>query len=306
MSRKIVIEPTFCEAHFLDAHIQNVCDYLKPDIFIFVEGMFPKGPENTTKDIEEFKKKWTLDGTRGFDFPDVRRIIIENSERYPGTVFVLIPMEYPADTATDDAYYLAFTSWLKEIEVHPTDLIFALETDLFFTKNRAEEVLAVAETLGPDKWLGTTYASFFESPQIIFERGEKDRYRKLVNRYGTGEGWHKLFRLFFWEEKYRHLIDARHFRLFHYEWIRPGKYWDMRVDQLARDPEVWERASNLRELIRENAHNLAGISTSLNIPGNTKWERLLYLPDVSILDHPPHIRTHSNWVKYYPPVRSIK
>ena len=49
MSKKIVIEPCFNEAHFLEFQIPNICDYLCPDVFVIAEGMFPTGPEGLIK-----------------------------------------------------------------------------------------------------------------------------------------------------------------------------------------------------------------------------------------------------------------
>ena len=77
-------------------------------------------------------------------------------------------------------------------------------------------------------------------------RGD-DRARKLAIRYGTGKLWDDLFKVFFWEDNYRHMLTNYKLHLFHYEWIRPGEYFNARVSQLNRTPELWENALALRD-----------------------------------------------------------
>ncbi len=133
MSRKIVVEPCFAEAHFLERHIYNVCDYLQPNVFVIAEGMFPHGPENTLGNTQNFSEQFTLDGKRSFDFHEMKAAVERCQRSYPEIEFHLLEMDYrDIDTAT--AYYEAYTSFLNVISVSPTDIIFPLECDLFFTE----------------------------------------------------------------------------------------------------------------------------------------------------------------------------
>jgi len=289
--RKIIVEPTFMEAHFLDAHIRNICDYIYPNIFIFIEGCFPKGPESTTQNMNEFKTHYTLNGYRGFDYEQVKKIIFENSQRYPNTSFLLIETNYDINMETADAYYYAFTEWLKYVDVGPDDLIFPLETDLFFTAAQADLALSLAVRLSPDEGIGSSYISYFESPQVVFP-WSGERIRKLAIRYGSGGLWHKLFKVFFWENKYKHMLKNYNLKLHHYEWIRPGKYFDARVAQLNRDEKFWQCVKEARMLIQEHPEG---------------WKECISESDVFPLEwkaitkevHPPHIYGHENWERYY-------
>ena len=81
MSKKIVIMPTFCEAHLIKHQIPNIIDTIEPDYIIYNEGMFPTGPENTTNVDEKFLNEYTLDGKRGFDFEELQEIIHEAQKK---------------------------------------------------------------------------------------------------------------------------------------------------------------------------------------------------------------------------------
>jgi len=301
MSRKIVVEPTFCEGHFLDAHIKNVCDYLKPDIFVLAEGMFPKGPESNIKDVEKFKDTYTLDGHRGFDYELVQQIIDDNKKLYPNTDIRLIEMNYPIEYDANHAYFDAYTSFRNIIDVKPDDIIFPLESDLFFSKQQADTILQLISILKPDEGYGSTFKLFFESPKVnIPGYHGQGRKRKLVYKYGAGKLCEILARGNAKESYHAHLkwVDLQ---LFHYEWMRPGKYWDMRFTQLNRPAHVYALLKNAKELIQHFGINADIKILKQSLEAMKGWDGSFTLSTNSLSkkDHPKHIWNHPNFIKYF-------
>ena len=298
MGRKIIIEPTFCEAHFLDAHIKNMCDYIKPDIFVLAEGMFPKGPENNTESLSSFAGKYTKDGDghRGWDFDEVTQIIRQNGALYPDIDFYLLAMNYDADMTTERAYYEAYTSFRRVVPPLPDDIILPLESDLFFTEEQANQILTLAEGLEFNEGFGSTFKLFFESPKVCIPgAGNGGRKRKVAYVYGDGKLC-EVIALGNFTESYHAYITWHDLQLFHYEWIRPGKYWDMRFDQLSRKSYVYEALKRARVLIE---HDPPHLKEDLETMVGWEGSFTLVANDLKIEDHPKHIRKHPNFIKYY-------
>ena len=293
--RKIVIEPSFMEGHFMDAHIHNICEYLHPDIYIVAEGMFPKGPESNTINITKFKESYTIDGHRGFDYQLVQQAIDDNAKRFPEITFMLIDMDYGPNMKTSEAYYQVFTRFLKHVQVFPDDIIIPLECDMFFTEDQANTTLKAIEKLKLDQGLGASCKSFFEAPYVIFARESTARTRKLAFRYGTGQLYDSVMKIFFWEDTYRHLLHNIDLQLFHYEWIRPGKYFEARIAQLNRQDSLWAEARDARDFIYEKPP-MEELLAHLPI-FNKNWSIKYDAHD--IIDHPKHIRNHETWKYYY-------
>ena len=301
MGRIIAIEPTFCEAPFLDAHIKNVCDYLKPDMFIIVEGMFPMGPESTIvgDHQKKFIEKYTLDGHRGFDWEEVKKICESCAELYPDIDIQLVAFDHAEDTGTPTAYYNIFTHFLDDVEIKSNDIILPLESDIFFTESQAIKTLQLIPEIKEGTGIGTTYVNFFETPKYSSSRA---RGRKLAFRYGDGELYHKVMKYFFWEAEYVPLLSKVHdLQLFHYAWMRPpGLYFDIRLDQICTPTSKLGRLHTalLRafELFEEDPPDLQLIlDVEVNAPDHPDFQ----LIPVAYEDHPKHIRKHPNFIKYY-------
>ena len=117
MSKKIVIIPTFCDAHIIKYQIPNIIETINPDYIIYNEGRFPAGPESNTNVTAEFLKEYTLDGWRGFDFEELTQIIEENQKKYSDTTIILNKMNYPVETTSAiDCFTLACTNF-KELGI---------------------------------------------------------------------------------------------------------------------------------------------------------------------------------------------
>ena len=306
MYKRIVVEPCFADAHFLRGHIQNVCEYLKPDLFVIAEGMFPAGPENNTANLENFKQKYTLngDGKRSFDFREMTDIVTECIQRYPDVQIHWILMDY-GDKNTKECYIDAYHSFLQVIDpvdISPETLIFPLETDLFFTEAQAVAVLIDAEALKPGEGFGSVFHEFYESPRVYFNNNE--RVRKLVFKYGEGTLYHNVIAGNF-EDKHSPkssgfspdcYIPIRPFQLFHYQWVRPKTYSDFRISaQLNRSPKVIKQYIHAREVIRAQKSTLT--QQDLNLVSDKGF--VLTLNNLRLKDHPKHMWRHPNFEYYY-------
>ena len=205
-------------------------------------------------------------------------------------------MNYEENMQTERVYFEAYTSFKRVIKVQPDDLIFPSETDLFFTEDQAKQILTQANNLKPDEGFGSTFRLFFESPRVsIPGYGGQGRNRKVAYRYGTGN-LSNILALGNSKESYHAYIKWVDLQLFHYEWIRPGKYWDMRFAQLKRTPCVYEGFKKAKALIESDPPHLKeDLETMVGWEGSF----ILAANDLKIEDHPKHIRKHPNFIKYY-------
>ena len=81
-NKKIVIIPNFAESHFIKLQIQNLIDTIDPDIIIYNEGLFPKGPENKLNLTKGFKEEYCYEDTNlGFDTLETQAVIKKYQEK---------------------------------------------------------------------------------------------------------------------------------------------------------------------------------------------------------------------------------
>jgi len=290
MGKRIVVSPCFNELHFLKRRIPNVCEYLQPDYCILADGMFPRGPENRTQggDLDTIIKNYTLEGKGklSFDFKELKQFLNECSKKYPNTKFVLLPMDYDKGVNHEQAYYVTYNIFKKILTPSPDDLIFPLECDVFLTETQAQELLSQCESLEPNHSLMSNYYQFFESPKVAMTT---QRYRRLAYRYGNGSVWgcYKQF-------------GSSHdsgIRAFHYEWIRPNRYFELRLLQLSRGYTSVLR--ELRSIIRSKPDNLGKSLVAATAKLGPKQRDLgLIVSPLQLSEHPLHFQTHENF-EYY-------
>jgi len=292
--KRIVIEPCFNEVHMEKLHIRNLCDYFKPDVYIIAEGIFPAGPENKMdkKAYNAFVNKYTLDGVRSFDFEELKQEIEKCKVEYPNTEFHLIEMSYPTGQTTDKTYYELFTFFINGlVEVGPDDIIIPSEADMFFTKEQAIKCNNLIDLLPPNRGFGSSYLNFFESPKVqkIIRFG-----RKVAFRYGDGSFYKQVMEKFLWEPEYCKILPIHDFRTFHYEWVRPDKYFTMRVEQVPRE---WsDEFIKARDLIRTKPKNLA---YRLSSEIQQRWTFELSVVNLKKEQHPVHMHAHESFKYYY-------
>jgi len=205
-------------------------------------------------------------------------------------------MDYQEGIETAQAYFEAYTSFKMVVDPKPDDVIFPLESDLFFTAVQALQILHEVESIKVDQGFGSTFRLFFESPKVsIPGYGGQGRQRKVALRYGSGQLMDMIAHGNF-KETYQPHLQWFDWGLFHYEWIRPNEYWDLRMSQLSRRPITYGALKQARYIIEKNVPNLKQALESLQ-----GWDGSFTLTtnDMKLEDHPFHIREHPNFVKYF-------
>jgi len=296
MSKRIVIEPCFNELHMEKLHIRNMCDYFTPDVYIIAEGIFPTGPEDQMKSgpYKEFAKEYTLNGggKRSFDFEELKTEVDKCRKEYPNIEFHLVEMSYPQSQTTDKTYYQLFTFFIDTlVGVEPDDIILPSECDMFFTEEQAHQCNQMINALRPNEGFGSSYLNFFESPKVqkVIRFG-----RKVAFRYGDGSFYKKIMGQFLWEHIYAKMIPIHDFRTFHYEWLKPDYYFDMKIKQV---PRAWyDQVVKAKQLIRSKPDNLAH-RLSTEIAQRHTFE--LSVVGLEKEDHPKHIWEHESFKRYY-------
>ena len=287
----IIIEPIFNEYPFLKFQIDNLCKVLKPDYFFLIDGMFPNGPENTFKDEDKinFIKKYTLNGKgkSSLDLKKVEKLVNKKKKQYTNTLFYLIRADY-GDTTTKEAYYKAYTYFENFINIGENDIIFPLEADLFIHERDKEKLIKFMKKSRKNRGYCANFLRFFESPSILLT---KKRLRKLFFKYGNGKIYYKAMKMNFGERYHRILrIKKINMSVYHYEWLRCGKYLDMRIDQLKpkRGPEFEREIKESIKFIKENYKELYKFNEQLRKYGlvyDGSFNKKMNHPE-TILNHP--------------------
>jgi len=295
MSKKIVIEPYFNEAHLARHHIGNLCEYLKPDVYVIAEGLFPAGPEVNKGTVPDHViQQYTLngEGKRSFDFEELQKIVADYRKQYPHIEFYIVENDYTGLDVTE-CFGKAYTSFEQVIKPEVDDIIFPSECDVFITEEQGKKILKLCETLEPNQAFCCTYLLFFESPRIHWAAAMSDA-RRIAYRYGSGRLWGNYDGVPGTPSMYG--LDPVHpLNLFHYKWIRPNRYWDFRKEQIVRNEE-WERQiEKVRSIIKEHRHDVTNINNKLA----PILQGRFYLSSLTAEDHPKHFREHESFVYYY-------
>ena len=300
MDKKIVISPVFCETHLIKFQIPNIIDTINPDYIIYNEGMFPKGPESSTTVNDEFIKNYTLDGKRGFDYEELKEVISEAQKKYPNTKIILNEMNYPDGLDAPNCYRLACSNF-KElgIDIEEGDYIFPYEGDVFHLESAKDEIDGYLEQLQPDTGFTSTWIDFVES-QFYCERSTlkpiiekiEGRHRRVCVRFGTWDFYNGVL-LNFMTQKYPMLYPTD-LITYHYCWWRPGKYKQLRYDQLNRTQRYWEDFDRGMLEIRENGNDARTdvvLRPDMGDDKTSKWASYIMIP------HPECLKEHPNYIK---------
>ena len=297
--KKIVIIPVFCESHLIKYQIPNIIDTIDPDIIIYNEGMFPCGPEGKTNVTEKFITEYTLDGHRGFDFNELETIIKDAQLKYPDKTIILNKINYPESmTSAPECYYYACSNF-KElgVDINVSDCIFPLEGDVFHHENSKQEIQGYIEQLHPDSGFKSIWIDFLET-QYYCERvtlqplldNREGRHRRVCIKYGTEE-FYKNVLLNFMTQRYD-MLHHTDLITYHYAWWRPGKYANLRADQLNRDVRYRQQMANALQEIRD-AKNLTRTDIVIR-PDSTDISRWASYVEMT---HPKHVHEHENFIK---------
>jgi hypothetical protein len=288
----IVVEPCFAEGHLLEAHIRNICEFLCPDHFIIVEGMFPKGPEDSLSINETrlFSEKYTIDGSRSFDIEMMRDIVKRCQNDYRNTTIHWIEATYDINFSTTNAYQYVYLAPTRLFTLQPDDTILAVDTDMLFQKAEADLILEKLRALSPGDSFGLSVKEVFVAPYI--SPGTRGKWGGF--KWGGGDLYRKLFSLCTCQGDYLRCIPYYISAGWHYSWLRPPEYFDMRIAQLKRPAYITNYLYQAREIINNGGQDLQKNLNALCCQGN---ERYIVMPWTKE-DHPVQIYGHPNF-QYY-------
>lgn len=298
MSKKIVIVPVFCESHLIKFQIPNIIDTINPDIIIYNEGMFPRGPESNTNVNNDFIKKYTLDGIRGFDFHELEEIINKSQKQYPDKKIILNKMNYDGLNGAPECYYKACSNFDElGIKIEKGDFIFPFEGDVFHHESSKDEIEEYISQLEPDTGFKSNWIDFIETPYYCerstlkpFIEKIEGRHRKICIRYGT-PNFYKDVILNFMTQDYPMLYPTD-LVTYHYAWWRPGKFKELRYDQLNRPKEYWDSfEKGIQEIIKSKDTKHDVVIRPSRPPQQTHhWASFIDI------DHPKHVKEHQNYI----------
>lgn len=311
MSKKIVIIPTFCESHLIRHQIPNIIDTVDPDYIVICEGMFPAGTEGNKVITQQWKDKYTLDGEgkRGFDFLELKEIVKQAQLQYPQVKIILQEMEYTLGMTSTECYKKATTIFNEVgIDVQEGDYIFPYEGDVFHHENSKTNIQYYLEQIEPGQGFRSIWVDYMQNFWYV----EKCRIKPWLTdkKYQDEENYMSRRICFRYDKngvKYENMLDnfmtVDYFNpktgygmlfptdliTYHYAWIRPGKFRDLRCDQLQRHPGYWEAFTD--GLDKCDEYNLSDIIIR---PSQTHVTNG-YVKFFSKLEHPKHIRSHELW-----------
>jgi len=289
--KKIVIIPTFCESHLVRHQIPNIIDTIDPDYIIYNEGMFPNGTEGNKTITKDWLEKYTLDGYRGFDYLELENIIRDAQIKYPNTKIILNKMTYASETTSTECFIAATTNFKDlDIDIQPGDFIFPFEADVFHHENSKDEIAGYMAQLTEDTGFRSKWIDFIENQYYI----EKliylqPRSRRICIKFGTWDFYLSVLAKFMHEHDYNMLYPTD-LITYHYCWWRPGKFKQLRYDQLQRDSQYWTFYDQQLSKVHEAKYNDIKVRYNRNDadPG-------AYITFTSQFKHPTHIKNHECW-----------
>ena len=302
MSKKIVIMPTFCDAHIIKYQIQNIIETINPDYIVYNEGRFPLGPESNTIINSEFIKEYTINGTRGFDFKELNSIITNARKKYKDTNIILNPIKYPSSMIhAPDCYIHACTNFEElGIDIQVGDYIFPFEADVFHHESSKSEINGYLTQLEPDTGFKSIWLDFMETQYYVEKKttaplhngGIGGRQRRVCVRYGTMEFFKNVLGNFMTQQY--PMLHPTDLITFHYPWFKPGKYKKLRYALINRHNSYWEHFDNVLNRIRAHGKSIKDdIILRPNLPEN-KLSRYVSFIDIQ---HPNIMNQHVNFIK---------
>ena len=313
-NKKIVIVPVFCESHLIKYQIPNIIDTIDPDIIIYNEGMFPRGPESNTNVDNSFIEKYTLDGIRGFDFIELEKIIKDAQEQYPNKKIILNKMDYNGLLGAPECYYKACSNFEElDIKIERGDYIFPLEGDVFHHENSRDELEGYMSQLDLDTGFKTNWIDFLETPDFCerstlkplklfsdsWAQACEGRHRKVCIRYGTSEFYKDVISNFM-TQNYPMLYPTD-LITYHYAWWRPDKFKELRYAQLNRPKEYWEFFEKaMKQILHSKQMQVSSNGRDVVIRSDRPAEQTHRWASFIDIDHPKHVKQHPNFISHRP------
>tara|TARA_B100000902_G_scaffold397402_1_gene461079 strand:+ start:2082 stop:3065 length:984 start_codon:yes stop_codon:yes gene_type:complete len=308
MSKKIVIVPTFAESHLIKCQIPNIIDTINPDYIVYQEGLFPNGTEGNKQYTTEWLDKYTTDGKRGFDWEELRKIVYDAQNEYPNTEIILNPIDYQQGMTSTDCYVKACLN-LEDlgIKFEEGDYIFPYEGDVFHHEKDKKEIDGYINQIEPGQGFRSIWVDYMQNfwysekcrikPWLGEKYDEEDNYmsRRICLRYDEGGVFYKNVLDNFMTTDYHNplsgygMLYPTDLITYHYAWIRPGKFRELRCDQLQRQNGYWERFVQGLDLADKLQYD------EILIRPNVKQWTNGWIKYFDELEHPKHVKNHELW-----------
>lgn len=309
MSKKIVIVPTFAESHLIKCQIPNIIDTINPDYIVYQEGLFPNGTEGNKTYDSKWLDKYTLDGKRGWDWLELINVVDNAQRKYPNTKIILNNIDYKQGMSSTDCYVNACLNLENlDIKFEEGDYIFPYEGDVFHHENDAENIQEYMEQIEPGQGFRSIWIDYMqnfwyvEKMRIIayLYKGLEEAYmtRRICIRYDKGGEFYKQVLDNFMTIDYHNptkgygMLYPTDLITYHYAWIRPGKFRELRCDQLQRGGTYWD--DFCRGLDEADQYNLSEIVVRPEVAGDDARK---YIKFFDKFEHPKHIKQHECWTE---------
>ena len=198
MSRRIVIIPNFGESHLIKCQIPNLVATLQPDVVIYNESLFPKGPESKTVINEEFRKKYCYQDTNlAWDTLETQALIKQAQIDYPDVQWIHNEMKFPENLPASEAYTMAVSNFEElGVKIEKGDFIFPYEPDIFHQESMSDLITNLLNQLQPNQGFTSIWLDFVESQNYIEKNNNpfigNRKGRKLCIRFGDMEFYKKI------------------------------------------------------------------------------------------------------------------
>jgi len=318
VSKKIVIIPTFAESHLIECQIPNIIDTINPEYIVYQEGLFPNGTEGNKQYDSQWLDKYTLDGKRAFDYNELKTIVEKYQKQYPDTKIILNEMNYKQGMTSTDCFVSACLNLENlGIEFEEGDYIFPFEGDVFHHENDKDDIQGYMNQIEPGQGFRSVWIDWVQNFHYM-EKGrikpwltDENHYhegnymsRRICLRYDKDGHFYKNVLNNFMTTDYHNptggygMLFPTDLLTYHYAWIRPGKYRELRCDQLARHDGYWnqfcaglDKADEFVEdeiLIRPHLENI------------TKG----WIKFCDLFEHPKHVKQHECYFELEEDVRT--
>ena len=306
MSKKIVIVPTFGESHLIKYQIPNIIDTINPDYIIYNEGLFPGGTEGKKELTKEWLDEYTLDGKRAFDYKDLEKIVDDAQKEYPNTKIILNPIDYNESMTSTDCYVAGCTNFEElGIKVEEGDYIFPFEGDVFHHEDAKDEIQGYMDQIEPGQGFRSIWIDYMQNfwyveksrikPWLPEEEHHHDgnyMSRRICVRYDKDGKFYDEILNNFMTTNYHNpnegygMLFPTDLITYHYAWIRPGKFRELRCDQLQR----WEGYFDIIKHGLDKADELTYSEILFRIEHYKLTKGWIKYFDM--FEHPKHIKEH--------------
>jgi hypothetical protein len=313
--KRIVIIPVFCESHLIKYQIPNIVDTINPDYIVYNEGLFPNATEGQKSLTKEWLTKYTLngEGRRGFDFEDLQEIIINAQKKYPDTNIILNEMDYQYGMTPTDCFIKATTNFEElGIKLEEGDCIFPFEGDVFHHENSKDEINGYIEQLKPDEGFRSVWIDYHQNqyycekqhiPTLDENRDGNCMSRRICIKFGTMDYYLNIMKNFMSNDYHDPvngygMLYPTDLVTYHYSWWRPGKFRDLRCDQLMRQVGYWDIIKHCLDRADELIYD------EILIRPNNRHSTSGWIKYWDEYEHPKHVKEHPCYLKDKPSIES--